>query len=48
MLKGKWSEMVWPASVEAEHKPETGVEEEKLRGIAKASVDVPSDFVSFV
>ena len=47
MLKGKWSEMVWPASAEAEHRPETGVGEEKLREIAGASVDVPSDFVSF-
>ena len=46
MLKGKWSEMVWPASTQADHQPKTGVEGEKLREIAKASVDVPSDFVS--
>ena len=47
MLGGKWSGMVWPASAEAEHRPKTGVEGEKLKEIARASVDVPGDFVSF-
>jgi probable 2-oxoglutarate dehydrogenase E1 component DHKTD1 len=47
MLQGKWSDFVWPNSSEAEHNPATGVSQEKLKEVAKASVTLPEDFVSY-
>ncbi|KZS96382.1 dehydrogenase E1 and transketolase domain-containing protein 1 [Sistotremastrum niveocremeum HHB9708] len=44
MLQDRWSSMVWPASKEADHAPDTGVDVEVLRGVGKASVHVPADF----
>ncbi|ORX36355.1 Thiamin diphosphate-binding protein [Kockovaella imperatae] len=44
MLKGKWSKMVWPASKDAQHEPETGVEINELKAVAEASVKVPDSF----
>lgn len=38
--------MVWPASPSAVHNPDTGVEKETLVNVGKASVEVPSGFVS--
>jgi probable 2-oxoglutarate dehydrogenase E1 component DHKTD1 len=46
MLEGQWMEMVWPASRDAEFKPETGVQRERLLRVGKASVKVPDGFVS--
>lgn len=46
MLQGKWSDFVWPNSPEAKHDPATGVAQEKLKQVAKASVTLPEDFVS--
>ncbi|KZO95476.1 dehydrogenase E1 and transketolase domain-containing protein 1 [Calocera viscosa TUFC12733] len=43
-LKEQWSGMVWPASPEAEHDPETGVSEETLKEVAQASVTIPEGF----
>lgn len=48
MLGGKWKDIVWPASPEAQADPETGLPVERLVEIGKASVDLPSDFVSGV
>jgi probable 2-oxoglutarate dehydrogenase E1 component DHKTD1 len=47
MLEGKWSELVWPNSESAKHEPDTGVERDTLIEVAKASVTLPEDFVSF-
>ncbi|PPQ78664.1 hypothetical protein CVT25_010552 [Psilocybe cyanescens] len=44
MLEKQWAGIVWPASVEAQHDPSTGVEKEKLEKIGKASVAVPEGF----
>ncbi|KAF8997053.1 dehydrogenase E1 and transketolase domain-containing protein 1 [Cyathus striatus] len=41
---GQWSEIVWPASEEANHNPITGVQGETLKDIGKASVTVPDGF----
>lgn len=46
MLKGKWSDLKWPASPEAKHSPQTGVAQKTLIDVAKASVALPSGFVS--
>lgn len=46
MLEGKWSSFVWPASREAQHSPDTGVETEVLQSVGKASVTLPPAFVS--
>lgn len=47
MLEKQWSGMVWPASAEAVHDPMTGVDENTLKLIGRASVKVPEDFVSW-
>ncbi|KAF8957827.1 Transketolase, pyrimidine binding domain-containing protein [Flammula alnicola] len=44
MLEEQWNGMVWPASVEAEHDPVTGVDREILERVGKASVTVPEGF----
>jgi probable 2-oxoglutarate dehydrogenase E1 component DHKTD1 len=46
MLKGKWSDLKWPASPEAKHSPRTGVPQGTLVDVAKASVELPTGFVS--
>ena len=38
--------MVWPASASAVHNPDTGVKKDTLIEVGKASVEVPSGFVS--
>lgn len=45
-LKGKWGKagMVWPASEEALHDPETGLSKDFLKKIGKQSVDLPKGF----
>lgn len=44
----QWSTMVWPASDKAEKNPDTGVSEEVLRDVGKASVTISSEgFVCF-
>jgi len=48
MLGGKWKDMVWPASPEANPNPETGLPTERLAEVAKASVQLPESFVSTV
>jgi len=42
LLKSQWTGMVWPASKEAQHDPETGVSEDVLAKVGKASVTLPS------
>nr|XP_019050186.1 oxoglutarate dehydrogenase (succinyl-transferring), E1 component [Kwoniella bestiolae CBS 10118]OCF29116.1 oxoglutarate dehydrogenase (succinyl-transferring), E1 component [Kwoniella bestiolae CBS 10118] len=44
MLEGKWKDYVWPAGSEAQHHPDTGVNNAELKEIAKASVTLPEDF----
>jgi probable 2-oxoglutarate dehydrogenase E1 component DHKTD1 len=44
--KGKWTEMVWPTSTSAVSNPDTGVAKETLIQVGKASVEVPTGFVS--
>jgi probable 2-oxoglutarate dehydrogenase E1 component DHKTD1 len=46
MLEGNWSSMVWPASAEAQHDPDTGLEVNQLIEVAKASVTLADGFVS--
>jgi hypothetical protein len=46
MLEGKWSKLVWPNSEAAKHEPDTGVPRDILIEVAKASVELHSDFVS--
>ena len=43
-----WSGMVWPASEEARHDPETGVDRTVLERVGRASIAVPEGFVSFI
>jgi probable 2-oxoglutarate dehydrogenase E1 component DHKTD1 len=45
-LQNQWSEMVWPGAEDAIRDPETGVGEDTLKQVAKASVAVPTGFVS--
>ena len=45
MLEGKWSKLVWPSTNQAMHDPETGLAEEELKDVAKASVELPDTFV---
>ena len=40
--------MVWPASEEAKHDPETGVDRTVLERVGRASIAVPEGFVSFI
>ncbi|KAJ7288209.1 Transketolase, pyrimidine binding domain-containing protein [Mycena rebaudengoi] len=45
MLGGQWWGMVWPADASAaERSPETGVEQDLLKNIGRASVTVPEGF----
>ena len=45
----QWHAMVWPASGEAKKNPNTGVSEEILRDVGKASVTISSEgFVWFL
>jgi probable 2-oxoglutarate dehydrogenase E1 component DHKTD1 len=46
VVKGKWTEMVWPTSSSAVSNPDTGVAKETLIQVGKASVEVPAGFVS--
>lgn len=43
LLKNQWSGMVWPASKEANMFPDTGVDEDTLVNVGKASVTLPVD-----
>lgn len=44
----QWRTMVWPADEKAEKNPDTGVSEETLRNVGKASVTISSEgFVRF-
>lgn len=46
MLQGHWKGIVWPADETAERDPLTGVARTVLENIGRASVTVPSGFVS--
>lgn len=48
MLGGKWKDMVWPASKEAQPNPETGLPVDRLSEVGKASVALPDTFVRHV
>ncbi|KAG6816029.1 hypothetical protein H0H87_009275 [Tephrocybe sp. NHM501043] len=48
MLQAQWSGMVWPGSEDAIYDPQTGVQEETLKAVGRASVAVPDNFVSLV
>jgi len=37
-FQGEWEGMVWPASEEARHNPETGVERIVLERVGRASI----------
>lgn len=47
-FEGEWEDMVWPASEEARHNPETGVDRTVLERVGRASIAVPEGFVSLV
>ncbi|KAJ6508615.1 Transketolase, pyrimidine binding domain-containing protein [Mycena sanguinolenta] len=44
MLEKQWKGMVWPASPSANRNPETGVEQERLKVVGRASVKIPEGF----
>ncbi|KAF7346487.1 2-oxoglutarate dehydrogenase E1 component mitochondrial [Mycena sanguinolenta] len=44
MLEKQWKGMVWPASSSANRNPETGVKQERLKEIGRASVKIPEGF----
>lgn len=44
VMDGAWKGMVWPASEEANHDPETGVDRGLLEKVGRASVKVPENF----
>ncbi|KAF7299554.1 2-oxoglutarate dehydrogenase E1 component mitochondrial [Mycena chlorophos] len=44
MLQKQWAGMAWPASSAAEPYPDTGVSENTLKAIGKASVAIPNGF----
>jgi probable 2-oxoglutarate dehydrogenase E1 component DHKTD1 len=46
MLADAWAQCVWPASDKAVRDPATGVDVKVLQEVGRASVAVPSDFVS--
>ena len=46
-FQADWSGMVWPASEEAKHDPETGVDRTIFERVGRASIAVPGGFVSF-
>lgn len=43
-FEGEWQGMVWPASQEARHDPETGVDRNVLERVGRASIAVPQGF----
>jgi probable 2-oxoglutarate dehydrogenase E1 component DHKTD1 len=43
-MDGAWKGMAWPASKEADHHPETGVEKSLLEKVGRASVKTPENF----
>lgn len=45
VLEGQWKGITWPGSAAAEHTPKTGVSEDILRQVGKASVEIPNGFV---
>lgn len=45
MLEKQWKGMVWPASSSADRNPETGVLEEQLKEVGRASIKIPDGFV---
>ena len=47
-FQAEWSGMVWPATEEAKHDPETGVDRTVLERVGRASIAVPEGFVSFI
>lgn len=47
-FQGQWEGMVWPASEEARHNPETGVDRTVLERVGRASITVPEGFVSVI
>ena len=47
-FQAEWSGIVWPASEEAIHDPETGVDRTVLERVGRASIAVPEGFVSFI
>ncbi|KAJ6585129.1 dehydrogenase E1 and transketolase domain-containing protein 1 [Mycena capillaripes] len=44
MLEKQWKGMVWPASASAVRNPETGVDQDQLKDIGRASVKIPDGF----
>ncbi|KAJ7928025.1 thiamine diphosphate-binding protein [Mycena leptocephala] len=44
MLEKQWKGMVWPASASADRNPETGVDQERLENVGRASVKIPDGF----
>ncbi|KAI0084520.1 dehydrogenase E1 and transketolase domain-containing protein 1 [Irpex rosettiformis] len=44
MLQQQWAGLLWPGSQDAVRSPETGVDQDTLVKVGKASVDVPEDF----
>ena len=46
MFSGQWSGITWPGSSDAVRDPDTGVQEETLKTVGRASVTVPEGFVS--
>ena len=46
MLQGQWKGLTWPGSKDAVRDPETGVDQETLQQVGRASVSVPEGFVS--
>ena len=44
VLQGQWKGITWPTSKEAQRDPETGVQEEVLQRVGRASVAVPDGF----
>ena len=47
-FQAEWAGMVWPASEEAMHDPETGVDKTVLERVGRASIAVPEGFVSII
>ena len=47
-FQAEWAGMVWPASEEAKHDPETGVDRAVLERVGRASIAVPEGFVSYI
>ncbi|KAG8808784.1 hypothetical protein FRC17_003775 [Serendipita sp. 399] len=44
VVRGKWSDMVWPMSPAAIHNPETGITKDILMKVGEASVKAPDSF----